>query len=167
MKRKTRWGFFPFNAMDYKAAQAYLDKKSASGWVLDQLSFRWFARFVPAEGRYHGADLNLHGAVDGDKCQDYIQLCQDAGWEFVCDARKMLLFRSQPGRQPAPLQTDEGIEADRFWKKYVRRQMLISAILLLIFLPSMYLLISRFPGTLACQILLYNSRLFQFAAWRL
>ena len=32
-----KWGFFPFDAMDYKAAQAYLDKKAAQGWVMEHL----------------------------------------------------------------------------------------------------------------------------------
>ena len=28
------WGFFPYEAMDYKAAQACLDRRAAAGWVL-------------------------------------------------------------------------------------------------------------------------------------
>ena len=30
-----KWGFFPFDAMDYKAAQAYLDKKADDGKQYD------------------------------------------------------------------------------------------------------------------------------------
>ena len=26
------WGFFPYEAMDYKAAQACLDRRAAAGW---------------------------------------------------------------------------------------------------------------------------------------
>ena len=159
MKRKARWGFFPFDAMDYKAAQAYLDKKAAAGWVLDRISFKWFARFVPAEGRYHGVDLNLHSPADGD--EDYIQLCRDAGWELVCDVRKMLLFRSMPERRPAPLQTDEGMEADRFWKKYVRKQVWILLAVLLVFVPLIYLSSRQSYIAVISTMLCRNYTLFQ------
>lgn len=140
-----KWGFFPFDAMDYKAAQAHLDKKSNAGWVLDKLCCKWFARFIPAEGRYHYVDLDLHEALDGGPDPDYLQLCEDAGWELQKSVRGMLIFRSQSGRHPVPIQTDEGIEADRFWKKYMRKNflgllvallILISVLLLLFFLPS-------------------------------
>lgn len=119
-----RWGFFPFEAIDYKAAQAYLDQKAAAGWVLDALRLKRLARFVPAEGRYHAVDLDLRGMGDDGPDPDYLQLCADAGWELVKSTRGMLLFRSLPGQRPAPLQTDGEMEADRFWKKYMRRNVL-------------------------------------------
>lgn len=140
-----KWGFFPFDAMDFKAAQTYLDKKAGAGWVLDKLFFKWFARFVPAEGRVHYVDLDLHGTLDDGPDPNYLQLCEDAGWELVKRAKGMLLFRSLPGRHPAPIQTDEGIEADRFWKKYVLKNFLWLLIVLLIFVPLCVILLSM-PG---------------------
>ena len=125
-----RWGFFPFDAIDYKAAQAYLDKKAAAGWVLDGLPLKRLARFVPAQGRYHAVDLDLGGMGNDGPDPDYLQLCRDAGWELVKSARGMLLFRSLPGQRPAPLQTDGELEANRFWKKYMRRNVLAWLILL-------------------------------------
>ena len=134
-----KWGLFPFEAMDYKAAQAYLDKKAAKGWVLDKLSCKRFARFAPAEGRSHYVDLNLYEVLDDGPDPDYLQLCEDAGWELLKNVRGMLLFRSQLGRHPAPIQTDEGIEADRFWKKYMRKRFLGLLICLLIYIPLLLL----------------------------
>ena len=143
--KQYKWGFFPFDAMDYKAAQSYLDKKADAGWVLDKLYLARFARFVPAESRCHYVDLDLHDAPDDSPDPDYLQLCEDAGWELRKSVRGMLIFRSQSGRHPVPIQTDEGIEADRFWKKYMRKNflgllvallILISVLLLLFFLPS-------------------------------
>ena len=29
------WGFFPYEAMDYKAAQACLDRRAAAGWHIN------------------------------------------------------------------------------------------------------------------------------------
>ena len=140
-----KWGFFPFDAMDYKAAQAYLDKKTAEGWVLDKLYCKRFARFVPAEGRCHYVDLDIHEMLDDGPDPDYLQLCEDAGWELVKRAKGMLLFRSLLGRHPVPIQTDEGIEADRFWKKYVRKNYL-ALLIVLFFLVAFCLLILSLPN---------------------
>lgn len=152
-----KWGFFPFDAMDYKAAQAYLDKKADAGWVLDQLFLKWFARFIPAEGRVHYVDLDLHRALDGGPDPNYLQLCRDAGWELVKRAKGMLLFRSLPGRRPAPIQTDEGIEADRFWKKYVLKNFLWLSIALFIFVPLCVILLSTPGGARISQHLCSNA----------
>lgn len=155
-----KWGFFPFEAMDHKAAQAYLDKKADEGWVLDQLYCRRFARFAPAQGRCHYVDLDLHGMLDDGPDPDYLQRCEDAGWELLKNTRGMLLFRSLPGRHPAPIQTDAGIEADRFWKKYVLKNILWLFILLLIFVPLCVVLLSM-PGGSATvsKLLCVNSTL--------
>lgn len=142
---ERKWGFFPFDAMDYKAAQAYLDKKADAGWVLDKLYCKRFARFVPAEGRVHYVDLDLHGTLDDGPDLNYLQLCEDAGWELVKRAKGMLLFRSLLGRHPVPIQTDEGIEADRFWKKYVRKNYL-TLLIVLFFLVAFCLLILSLPN---------------------
>ncbi len=129
---EKKWGFFPFGAMDYKAAQTWLDNKAEQGWVLDKLILKWFARFVPAEGRYHCVDLDLNTELHVETGDDYLQLCEDAGWEPVGSLRSMLIFRSKPGQHPAPLQTDSQLEADKFWKKYVRRNFLTELICLLV-----------------------------------
>ena len=155
-----KWGLFPFEAMDYKAAQAYLDKKAAKGWVLDKLYCKRFARFAPAEGRSHYVDLDLHDMLDDGPDPDYLQLCEDAGWELLKNVRGMLLFRSQLGRHPAPIQTDEGIEADRFWKKYVRKNFLVLLVTLLICIPLLLLLLSL-PNrrVIVSELLCYNANL--------
>ncbi len=156
MMRTRKWGFFPFDAMDYKAAQAYLDKKADAGWVLDRLSCRRFARFVPAGGRVHAVDLNLSRFDrDQEPEQDYLQLCADAGWEITALVRGMLVFRSKPGARPVPLQTDEAFETDRFWKKYVRKKgltLLVVLLLLAAFCLLLFSLPNRTPtvSTLLC-----------------
>ncbi len=137
--KKRKWGFFPYDMTAYKAAQAYLDKKAAKGWVLDKLVLGSFARFVPAEGRVHAVDFDPLSAFDGGPDEDYLNLCADAGWELVKNKQRMLLFRSLPGVTPTPLQTDEGMEAERFWKKCIRRN-LIWTVILLIWLYGMLLL---------------------------
>ena len=107
------WGFFPYEAMDYKAAQACLDRRAAAGWVLKKVHLNVLARFEPCEGRSHFVDLDLRRTLD-ETDPDYLQLCADAGWEKVQSLRGMLLFRSRPGTHPAPIQSDPGMEWERF-----------------------------------------------------
>ena len=136
-----KWGFFPFDAMDYKAAQAYLDKKAEDGWVLNRICLRWFAQFTPAEGRCHCVELDLNTDLHIETGDDYLQLCEDAGWELAANLRSMRIFRSKIGQHPAPLQTDSELEAEKFWKKYVRRNFLIELICLL-FLAGLIVLLN-------------------------
>ena len=123
---EKKWSFFPFEATDYKAAQAWLDKKAEQGWVLDHIYLRRIARFVPAEGRYHCVELDLNTEWHTETGDDYLQLCEDAGWELVKNNPGLFIFRSKPGQHPVPIQSDETLEAERFWKKLVRKNFLIS-----------------------------------------
>ena len=128
---KHRWGFFPFDATNYKAAQAYLDKKTEAGWVLDKLYLRRWARFVPNQGQIHCVDLDLRGAFEDGPEPEYLQLCEDSGWELIKRVPGLLLFRSKPGEQPAPIQSDPGMEGERFWKRHVRKQILTGSAIFL------------------------------------
>ena len=152
-----KWGFFPFDAMDYKAAQTYLDKKAEQDWVLDKVFLKWFARFAPAEGRYHCVDLDTPHVFDDDLDWNYVEFCEDAGWELVKNTRGMLIFRSKPGQRPTPLQTDRGIEAERFWKRYLRRNLIWLLILLLVILPLYILAFFRAPNPVPFSEYLCNN----------
>ena len=114
----TRFGFFPYGAMNYKAAQAGLDRRAAQGWALKHVYFGCIAWFRRAERPSHFVDLDIRSGLDEGADADYLQLCADAGWELVQSLRGMLLFRAMPGQSPAPIQTDGTLEWERFWEKY-------------------------------------------------
>lgn len=114
-------GFFPYEPLHYKAAQAYLDKKAARGLELRKIYLGFVARFEKAENPRHFVDLDLdkkHYDDPGQSYKDYFQLCADGGWLYVQTLRGMLFFRADPSKDPAPIQTDETVEFDRFWAKY-------------------------------------------------
>ena len=114
-------GFFPYQALHYKAAQAYLDKKAAQGLELQKVYLGCLARFETAQAPRHFVDLDLEQTRydDPDRSwKDYFQLCADGGWQYIQTIRGMVLFRALPGQEPPPIQTDEGIEFDRFWQRY-------------------------------------------------
>lgn len=116
--RETKWSFFPFDPLDYKAAQAWLDKKAEKGWVLEHIYLRRIAKFIPAQGRHHFVDLDLNTEFHMETGDDYLQLCEDAGWELVRRNPGMLIFRSRLGARPAPIQSDSTIRGmDYIWGK--------------------------------------------------
>lgn len=124
----TKFGFFPYGAMNYKSAQAQLDRRAAQGWELRHIYLGCIARFRRADRPSHFVDLDMRGGLDGDA--DYFQLCSDAGWELVQALRGMLLFRAAAGQSPAPIQTDGELEWERFWEKH--RPRLLSTLITLI-----------------------------------
>lgn len=117
-------------AVDYKAAQRWLDEMAGKGWELEHCN-RLFASFRRVEERpvRHFADL----AAGWEHREDYLQLCADAGWERVSKVNGMDLFRALPGRAVAPLQTDKGLEGRRYFRKKLVTEFLlyVAAFLLL------------------------------------
>lgn len=126
----TKLGFFPYEAMNYKSAQAQLDRRAAQGWELRHIYLGCIARFRRADRPSHFVDLDIRGHMDEGTDPDYLQLCSDAGWELVQTLRGMLLFRASAGQSPAPIQTDGELEWERFWEKY--RPRLLSTLITLI-----------------------------------
>lgn len=128
---KGKLGFFPYEAMNFKAAQAYLDKKQAQGWQLRHVYFGCIALFDAAEKPKHFADLDIRQFMDETPDSDYLQLCEDAGWKHIQTLRGMLLFRAVEGMDPAPIQSDMELEWERFWKRYARKNLITSLLVLL------------------------------------
>lgn len=133
---KYALGFFPYEAMNYKAGQAYLDRKAAKGWGLRHIYLGCIALFGKAEKPRHFIDLDIRRHMDEEPDQDYLQLCADAGWEHIQTLRGMLLFRGAEGQDPVPIQTDAGVEWERFWRQYARRN-LITFLAALLFLAAL------------------------------
>lgn len=138
-------GFFPYEALHYKAAQAYLDRKAARGLALKKVYLGCIARLEAAEQPLHFVDLDIRQFLE-DSDQDYLQLCADAGWELVQTLRGMLLFRAAPGASPAPIQSDAGMEWERFWKKYARKN-IINSLFALLLAAGLLLLLFSLPSS--------------------
>lgn len=116
---KYAWGLFPYGTIDYKAAQVWLDTKGAQSLRLAGIHLHCLARFTREE-----APVSYFVDVDGGEGEAYLQLCADAGWEHVETVRMMTVFASRPGARPAPVQTDPTLEARRFGRKFVLRNLL-------------------------------------------
>lgn len=131
---KHKFGFFPFTPLDYKAAQDYLDRKAAQGWVLKRLVLGYLAQFEPAQGRRHFVDVCSYASFGAN--YDYIQLCSDAGWELVppTDLHYMVIFRSKLDVDPQPIQSDPNFEWKEFFRKQVLQRLIFAGLYLLLFL---------------------------------
>lgn len=127
MKYQLR--YFPFRPLDYKAAQDYLDRKAAQGWVLEGL-FLGCALFQRDPGRRHCVDIYQQFSFGPSK--EYLQLCADAGWECVHFKNNMVFLRSKPGADPSPVQSDPAFEWREFLRKHVRQRLLFCGLYLLL-----------------------------------
>lgn len=139
-------GFFPYEAMNYKAGQAYLDRRAAGGWGLRHIYLGCIALFARAEKPRHFVDLDVRRFMDEEPDQDYLQLCADAGWEHIQTLRGMLFFRGAEGRDPAPIQSDGGIEWERFWRRYARRNLIATLLVLLGSAALVWFVLGLTPG---------------------
>lgn len=164
----VKFGFFPYSSLYYKGAQEYLDKKAAKGLELRQVYLGCIARFEEAERPHHFVDLESiqEGYDDPMRTyKDYFQLCEDAGWELVQELRGMFLFRSKPGADPLPIQTDEEMEWERFWEKNkpkLRNTVVLLASFALLFFV---LMISPSSSWKITSALLDNSSLLVLLYW--
>lgn len=156
------FGFFPYSPLYYKGAQEYLDKKAARGLALQKVYLGCIARFEKAEGPHHFVDLESAQDTYDDPMRtykDYLQLCDDAGWELIQELRGMFLFRSKPGTHPLPIQTDGEMEWERFWEKNKPRLRNTVVMLLSIALLLFVLMVIPSSGAKITPTLMNNTSL--------
>lgn len=161
-----RLGFFPYEAINYKAAQTYLDRKAAKGLRLKHIYLGAFPLFEVSDlPTHHFVDLDMNHNDFNEPEQEYLQLCTDAGWDYIQTLRGMIFFRSQPGQSPAPIQSDREIEWEQFWERF--RPKLISTFILLASLAFLaaVLLISPPKTWTVTPLLLSTSGLLTLLFW--
>lgn len=124
-----------FAAGDFKTVECYLNRQAEQGWELEKLGL-CFARWRKTQRR------DLRWCVDlanprenNDRAarKDYIDLCAEGGWELLTLRGGMYFFRSMPGRNPPPVQTDPEMEHKNYNRYYIRHTIL-SAIYTVAFL---------------------------------
>ncbi len=158
---KYALGFYPYDAMNYKGGQAYLDRKAAQGWCLRHIYLGSIALLEQAVKPRHFVDLDIRPFLCEEPDQNYLQLCADAGWEHIQTLRGMLLFRTADGADPVPIQSDGRIEWDRYWRKCARKNLFTSLLLLLIstFLVTAVLGLTSGSGWTVTTLAVSNSAL--------
>ena len=147
MERKSKLCVFPYLAIDYKAAEAWLNQQAAQGWAFQKLVWPYcLARMVPTARQDLRYCVDLTSRKEA-RDQEYLDLCREAGWTEAANRINVYrIFQSREGCDPAPLQTEPGIELRRFLRKRLAKDILSILALPLIFLffyGLLYLLFSR------------------------
>ena len=119
----TRW--FRYTIEDAKAAQAELDQRAEQGWELEEVGL-FTATFRRAEHPrpcwVEPARWKSWSEKDENSRADYLALCGEAGWELLSEDGGLFYFRAREGTDPAPIQTDAGVEWEDVWKKALADQ---------------------------------------------
>lgn len=120
--KDTCWKPFGFLVMDHREAQEFLNSMAAQGWEMADFRFGMlkFRRTERTDLRYF---IDWTDPRKGEE-EDYLQLCEEAGWELRESLGYWNLFASKPGTRPAPIQTDRSLEYERYRKKVLRRMLL-------------------------------------------
>lgn len=117
-ERRTRW--FHYSVEDAKAAQAELDELAAEGWELEELGL-FTASFRRTESPrpcwVEPARWRSIKQKDAERQTEYLELCQEAGWELLDEAGGLWYFQGREGEHPTPVQTDETVEWETVWRK--------------------------------------------------
>ena len=123
---KRKWTLFQFATGDFKAVERYLNEQAAKGWELKKVGL-----FLARWKRTDRADLtwcvdlaNPKENNDREARKDYINFCAEGGWELLTLRGGMYLFKSMPGRNPPPVQTDPELEKKNYNRYYVRSTIL-------------------------------------------
>jgi len=116
--------YAPFQLYESTSFEEYLAEMSLKGWLIEKIGKNDFLTFrkTDASNRLFTVDIFKEASVsDSDsppegKTADYIELCQAAGWEFLCGRGKMLIFASI-AEHPVPIQTDYELKQKMIFKE--------------------------------------------------
>lgn len=134
--KQTKWTIFHFSAGDFKGVERYLNKQAAKGWELERAGLllgRW--RRTERAGLTWCVDL-ANPRQEREEQEEYLALCREGGWGLAAISNSMYLFKSLPGRDPAPVQTDRELER-RNYNRYYIREIILSLIVVAEFWPFM------------------------------
>lgn len=118
------FAYLNYLAPDAKALEAALNRRAAAGWALRWMfgGLAFFRRTERTDLRYCVELRSRKKDPDGldEPDQDYLDLCEDAGWELADQTAVFRIFASRPGTDPLPLQTDSALDYEEHWKAALR-----------------------------------------------
>lgn len=117
---KHKWTLFTFSRGDFKALERYLNEQAEQGWELERAGV--IARWKRTERKDLSYCVDLaKPKQDREDRLDYVEFCAEGGWELVSFIGQMYIFKSIPGRETFPIQTDPEMERKNYNKYYVRQ----------------------------------------------
>lgn len=127
---KHKWTLFCFWTGDFKAVERYLNEQAAKGWELEKVKkvARW--NRTDRTDLIYCVDLANPKDDENDR-KRYTDFCGEGGWAYVGFTSQMYIFKSLPGRNAIPIQTDSELEIKNY-KMYYIRQLVLTLLLTLI-----------------------------------
>jgi hypothetical protein len=103
--------FFNFLPYECEAAEEYLEAMAEKGWLLQSVTgpFLKFKKVEPKKIKYTVDVLHKISEFDhkdSDIALEYREYCQEAGWTYVCQKGKILVFYSEDYENTIPIHTD-------------------------------------------------------------
>lgn len=104
---KYRIEAFRYNMMNKTLVESYLEKQAQKGWLLKSVSggLAQFEKIEPDNYRFQMDGMLLY---EDEKKDDYLQICEEAGWKQLVDTRDYRIFYTKD-IHAVPLQTDPQI----------------------------------------------------------
>jgi len=137
MKYKRK--FYSGSTGDIKNLERHFSLMAEKGWMIDNIGtfFHRYKSTTPCKLRFYVDILPQIGAFDypdNENAQDYRSLCEEAGWKYVTADRGINVFYTETDAEPIPLHTDNRIQNRIFLKHYIKYELLLYSIMLLLLL---------------------------------
>ncbi len=115
MKNKTKWVFWGFFSLDYKAIETYLEEMAEKGWMIERVG-RMTAKFraiEPQKLKFYVDVFKEGGPLTPEKtkeAEEYRKQCYELGWIFITSQDYLQFFYADGDKDHVPIQTDEVLE---------------------------------------------------------
>ncbi len=160
MKNKSKWVFWGFLPIDYKAMQKYLEEMAEKGWMLEKIGLQQhlakFRAIEPQKLNFYIDVFKEGGPLTPEKTQEseaYRRLCEESGWKFITSQDYLQFFYADENSEPVPIQTDEILEQEIVEHTLLRNELsgfliflLIVGFVLINNLPLGYNIILSYTG---------------------
>jgi len=110
--------------IDYIGVQEHLQKRAAEGWILESVKQNiWkYRKDEPQKLTYsvtYVPDISAFDPFPTEKQQAMMDICGEAGWQYVCDWIQMQIFCTTE-ENPVPIDTDESIRLEIISKSVMK-----------------------------------------------
>ena len=131
MNKKHTYRFY--SEYDTKGITEFLNQMATKGWLLAKKSGVYY-RFVKTDKAFTKYDITYF--VDASKENDYLpygadryfEMADAAGWHFVTNDNKMMIFISENPDAP-PLETEPTVKVDVIHNSYIHHYLFMDLIL--------------------------------------
>ena len=105
MKNKTKWVFWGFFSLDYKAIEIYLEEMAEKGWMIEKVG-RLTAKFraiEPQKLKFYVDVFKEGGPLTPEKTKEaevYRKHCYELGWIFITSQDYLQFFYADGDKDP-------------------------------------------------------------------